>query len=531
LATLSADGSTVITLSEAADGKRVRIWNATTGRANGLVEFLRNVRTFELSPDGQRVLIFSNEIGVLDFKTGKPVKTLAVPDGWVNAAFGADGRVVVTTHRDGATRVWSVETGRTMAVLAGHADVVNNARLSHDGNYLVTASNDRTARIWVDGSDDVVSFLGTPTSGIAFSPDGLHLATAYEKSVRIWNVATRQQLVELSGHTEYVSAARFSPDNRRLLTGSADRTARVWDIDAGRTISILSGHTDTVNDASFSPDGARVVTASRDGTARIWDSATGRTTHVLSYYPDLGTYPGLKYGVNSAVFSPDGTRVLTGATDGSARIWDVETGKVLTVLAGHTGGVSNALFSPDGRRIVTTSEPQFLDQLLSTHKAENTVRIWDAAIGKTLVFLRGHTDGITRVAFQADGRRLLTASSDGTSRIWDTQTWQTMAVLTGREGKGAYAAAISPNGRMVATAGDKVGLWTIFPTTQELVDAVKTGVGRCLTRAERDSTFLPPEPPLWCVEMEKWPYQSRRWKEWLKAKHTNDNAQLPEVAD
>src|SRR5262249_39858145 len=145
---------------------------------------------------------------------------------------------------------------------------------------------------------------------------------------------------------------------------------------------------------------------------------------------------------------------------------------------------------------------------------DNTARVWDAETGKMLLFLRGHKAGILSIAFQSDGRRLVTGAGleDNTTRIWDTRTWETIAVLMG-----AGLPAISPDGQLVATAGDKVAFWKLFPSTQALVDAAKAGVGRCLTRAEREVAFLPREPPAWCVEMEKWPYQSGAWKEWLKA--------------
>ena len=81
--------------------------------------------------------------------------------------------------------------------------------------------------------------------------------------------------------------------------------------------------------------------------------------------------------MNSAAFSPDGTRIVTASGDKTARIWDAATGKEITVLRGHENEVTSAAFSPDGTRIVTASE-------------DKTARIWDAATGKEITVLRGH---------------------------------------------------------------------------------------------------------------------------------------------
>src|SRR5262249_55247684 len=139
-----------------------------------------------------------------------------------------------------------------------------------------------------------------------------------------------------------------------------------------------------------------------------------------------------------------------------------ETGRSIgEPLKGHLGYVSSAASSPDGRLIVTTS-------------GDRTARLWNAETGRPIAELRGHEANVTSAAFSPDGKRIVTASGDSTARLWN-----------------------------------------VVANTQELVTRAKAIVPRCLSPAQRKESFLAPEPPAWCIEMEKWPYHTVAWKQWL----------------
>ena len=97
-----------------------------------------------------------------------------------------------------------------------------------------------------------------------------------DRTARVWNAATGQQLAKLEGHTGEVTSAAFSPDGQRIVTASWDETARVWNAATGQQVAKLEGHTGPVTSAAFSPDGQHIVTASWDKTARVWNAATGQ---------------------------------------------------------------------------------------------------------------------------------------------------------------------------------------------------------------------------------------------------------------
>ena len=131
-----------------------------------------------------------------------------------------------------------------------------------------------------------------------------------------------------------------------MVTASADKTARLWDAKSGQEIAVLKEHTDQVLSAAFSPDGRRVVTASNDNTARLWDAESGKRSP---------SSRAIRVGAERRV-QPGWRRVVTASDDNTARLWDAASGSEIAVLKGHTRQVSSAAFSPDGQRVVTASD-------------------------------------------------------------------------------------------------------------------------------------------------------------------------------
>ncbi len=512
-AAFSPDGRRVVTASE---DSTARVWDVETGKVITVLEGQEGqLWSGTFSSDGRRVVTAGGTTARLwDVETGKVIAVLQGHERPLQrATFSPDSRRVVTASYDKTARLWDVETGKVIAVLQGHDDRVSSAAFSPDGRRVVTASADRTARLWdVETSKVIAVGIVGRVSNTAFSPDGRRMVTAYsDKIACLWDVETGKLLTVLRGHEDEVWSAAFSPDGRHMVTASHDKTARVWDVETGKVIAVLQGHDDQVRSAAFSPDGRRVVTASEDDTARVWDIETGKVTAVLQ---------GEAGSMSSAAFSPDGRRVVTaGWAYQRARVWDIATGKVIAVLQGHEGTLSGAAFSPDGRRVVTAS-------------LDKTARLWDAETGKVIAVLQGHNGEVRSAAFNPDGSRVVTASLDKTARLWDVATGKAIAVLQRYE-EGVLSAAFSPNGLRVVTASEDgtAHLWQVPPTREELMNDAAKIVPRCLTREQREKAFLDPEPPAWCIEMEKWPYQTQDWKDWLKYKRANLNPPLPDSAE
>ena len=359
------------------------------------------------------------------------------------------------------------------ATLTGHMSAVMAASFSPDGTRVVTASWDKTARIWnVATGQSIATLTGhtNPVFAACFSLDGTRVVTASgDKTARIWDAATGQPIATLTGHTNAVQAASFSPDGTLVVTAAWDKTPRIWNVATGKSIATLTGHTDEVWAAFFSPDGTRVVTASLDRTARIWNVATGQP---------IATLTGHKDKVWTASFSPDGTRVVTASFDKTARIWNAATGQPIVILAAaqDLDVVHSASFSPDGTRVVTASSDQ-------------PARIWNAATGQPVAVLAGHAQDLFYPAsFSPDGIRLVTASDDKTVQIWNGVTGRPSATLTGHTDE-VWAASFSPDGtRMVTASADQTA--QIWPVAAEYVQGlIRARTRLCLSVPFRETTL------------------------------------------
>jgi WD40 repeat protein len=418
-AAFSLDGTRVVTASL---DQTTRVWDAITGKPlSPPFEHHGRVSGAAFSPDGARVVTASwdRTARVWDATTGKPLSPPFEHHGRVSgAAFSPDGARVVTTSDDSVARVWDATGGEVPSMPVQHAGAVRSAAFSSDGARVVTASDDRTARVWSVATGKPL----TPplehqgfVSSAAFSPDGARVVTGGH-GARVWDATTGTPLAPPLERGTVLGAA-FAADGPRAITASDDRIARVWDSMTGAPLSPPLAHLAEASHAAFSPDGARVVIASYRPAADRWNAATGALAPPTSDSDDARVWdvvtgkplsPPLHHQgmVWRAVFSPDGTRVVTASVDQTARVWDATTGEPLTPPLEHRGGVSSATFSADATRVVTTS-------------FDRTAQVWDATTGKPLSPPLEHQDTVCSAAFSPDGARVVTASFDQTARIWD----------------------------------------------------------------------------------------------------------------
>jgi serine/threonine protein kinase len=231
--------------------------------------------------------------------------------------------------------------------------------------------------------------------------------------IGVWNVKTREPLQRFAEELGVASVA-LSPDGRRLASGSWSGHVRVWDWAVGKQLFDFEvGHVARV---AFSPDGRLLATATEDAAAQLWDLTTGKLLADLK--ADL---KGDHFRFHCVAFSPDGKRVLAGGGDwdtagtSQVAIWDAESKQQVNKLVGHSQPILSICYSPDGKTIATGS-------------VDGTARLWDADSGKHLKTLTltplspRHSAGwVEGLAFAADSKTLVTGSADGSVRFWDVE--------------------------------------------------------------------------------------------------------------
>jgi WD40 repeat protein len=541
----SPDGRTIATRSR--DGT-IRTWDAHTARQLARLSG-GFVNAFAFDERG-RLLTVAKNVQTWDARTGKLIKTLdAGISGGLVAIDPRAGLIAAGGSVGGGPTdvgVWSLKTGRQLAILRGHTDVLRSVSFNSDGTRLLTAGFDRTAREWdpVTGRQIAKMTVGESVNSAEFNSDATRIVTGDAGGlVRIFDAATGKQLQVMKGHSSAVVSAAFSSDGTRVLSASLDHTARLWDVATGFTDRTLEGHTDSVGSATYSPDGRLIVTASADETARVWDAVTGSEVAVLR---------GHRGGLAGAEWSPNSRSVVTSSADGTARIWDVNRGdriaavkvdppasgiafalggKELVSAEGYqlrirrplTGALVREIptrgrflislsVSPDGRFITTdadhgdvqlwnaTNAKQIADfgQLASLTAApfsgdsrriaivhENSADVRDSASGRVVTRVGNGTCTPITAAIDRHGDLVVTACPNNNVLIWRISDRHVVGTLQGHRGR-VTSAIFSPDGRQVLTTSTDLTarLWKAATGRQE-------SILRGHTSAISDASFSP----------------------------------------
>ena len=541
----SKDGNRLFTASR--DGT-IRIWDRSSA---GMSHVLRGhdgwVMRLALSPDG-RCLASGGADGTVrlwDAETGQAkgcfvghTKTV------LGVAFAPDGTRVASGSQDGTIRIWDAVRGDEVARLRGQEGAVTSVAFCARTGWLVSGGVDGTIRIWHgEGGQDrrrLQDQLAGPVKCATFSPDGRRVAVGLAPrddvrpespgvlpdsahvSLQIWDAGTGCLIHGLPGHDRRVSCLAFSPDSRRLASGSHDRTVRVWDVESGEAIHCLRGHVAPITGVAFSPNGTRLLSFADDRRVRVWDPQAGAELSVIPvaereswflskaaeevvvvtsaphdpvriWSLETGSVPRVLEGIRDSVeclaCSPDGQWIVAGLSDASLRVWSAQAMEPRPLFSSHGGLVADVAVSPDSALVASASHDSTVrlwslaegsclrsleghadwatsvtfspdGQLLASGSHDKTVRVWEVPTGREVACLKGHSATVTNVTYSPDGRRLVSASRDYEVRIWDTATWRQNHCLRGHAGW-VNCLAFSADGRWLASGSDDatVRIW------------------------------------------------------------------------
>lgn len=330
-----------------------------------------------------------------------------------------------TAHFDGFDN-WAISVafspdGKTLAVG------------THNAVQLWNVAEKKSTAAWKTGSGYARS--------LAFLPGGQKLVIGAYQSVSVWDVVSGKKDRDLPKHRGFVTSLSVSPDGKLLATGCDDEAVRLIRLEDGALLMTLEHDRDPVQSVAFSADGKTLATAAGDetrvtrpGIAKLWDVESGKL---------IRDFDGMTKFATSVAFAANGTRLIVGSADEKAYVFEVESGKPLGFFGGHSRPVTSIAISLDGQTAITGSGGRA--------KGKNELKLWRIADGEVLGTAEEHEAKISALALSPDGKTVATASYDNSVRLWDVSPSSSLPAVTSVAAKIAEGLANLAQAEQAAT--------------------------------------------------------------------------------
>jgi WD40 repeat protein len=358
---LTEDGSFAVSGS---DDRTVKMWDLETGREVRSLEGHQGaVHSVKVTPDGLYAVSGSSDKTIRVWKL-EPGMEAALPERHQEPVCAVAVAVkkprAISASRD-ELLVWNLKTMKVLRRWKGYQHQYNwwarmrgNAVLSPDGNEALTIAcedpqNDYPSFLcrWNLGYGLSAGFLETieeivfglepraeSINAVAATPD-LRLAVCGcgDKTVRVWDLKSQEEICRLEGHTGEVTSVAMTPDGRRAISASRDNSLRIWDLDAKKEIAVLEGHSNCVRAVAVSLDGRWIVSGSDDEIIKVWDFPAVQDARAKTLKTPSRTIKGHTSSVSAVAISPDSRYIMSASWDGTIKAWDIESGREIAVFS------------------------------------------------------------------------------------------------------------------------------------------------------------------------------------------------------
>ena len=345
----------------------IKLWDLGSGREIRKFGGLRAVFPLAIAPDGKTALSGSDDtsLRLWDVASGRELKSLAGHSWTVSSvAFATNGRTALSGGWDGTLRLWDLASGREIRKFEGHSRGVTSLAIAPGGATALSGSWDKTLRLWdLASGREIKKLVGHSdvVTSVAITPDGKSALSGGLDALRFWDLASGRQIRKFEGELDFIDSVALAPDGKTALSGDTHQKLKLWDLDSGREIKEFAMHNSgEINSIALAPDGKSALSGVSDSTLRLWDLTSGgeikeveaRVTTFNSPFDrgkivklrsvangrEIKKFEGHSDTVNSVSILPDGKTALSGSTDGTIRLWDLQSGETLVSLSASRDG-------------------------------------------------------------------------------------------------------------------------------------------------------------------------------------------------